>query len=124
MKQKWIKKDGSNFVRISENPVDDDKTNLNKFIDDAVLESHLKKIVDQYKKRKHLNIKSYKSYEVTKADNFATERVKLETELTSAMIRSGAWKDTKYKSYNFSAAGIEGSGGHLHPLMIVREQFK
>lgn len=71
-----------------------------------------------------MNIKSYKSYEVTKADNFATERVKLETELTSAMIRSGAWKDTKYKSYNFSAAGIEGSGGHLHPLMIVREQFK
>lgn len=40
MKQKWIKKDGSNFLRISENPVDDDKTNLNKFIDDAVLESH------------------------------------------------------------------------------------
>jgi len=80
--------------------------------------------VDQYKKRKHLNIKSIKSYEVTKGENFATERVKLETELTASMIRSGSWKDTKYKSFNFNAAGIEGAGGHLHPLMIVREQFK
>ena len=32
MKQKWIKKDGNNFVRIAENPQDDDKINLNKFI--------------------------------------------------------------------------------------------
>ena len=71
-----------------------------------------------------MNVKSIKSYEVTKGANFSTERVKLETELTSAMIRTGAWKDTKYKSYNFNAAGIEGTGGHLHPLMIVREQFK
>lgn len=40
------------------------------------------------------------------------------------MIRTGAYKDTKFKSYNFNAEGIPGTGGHLHPLMRVREQFK
>jgi len=28
MKQKWIKKEDDLFVRIEENPVDEDKTNL------------------------------------------------------------------------------------------------
>ena len=48
----------------------------------------------------------------------------METELTSAMLRAGEWKDAKFKNYNFNAAGVEGTGGHLHPLMMVREQFK
>ena len=46
MKQKWIKKDGNNFERIAENPVDDDKTNLNKFLENPLLEVHEKKVVD------------------------------------------------------------------------------
>ena len=124
MKQKWIKKDGDKFERIAENPVDDDKTNLGKFIQEPSLDKHEKKVVDQYKKRKHLNVKSIKCYKCTKAGNFATTRVKLETELTAAMIRSGEWKNTQYKSYNFNAAGLEGHGGHLHPLMMIRENFK
>ena len=32
MKQKWIKKEGSDFVRIAEDPQDDDKKNLNNFM--------------------------------------------------------------------------------------------
>lgn len=64
MKQKWIVKDGNSFKRVAENPVDDDKTNLNKFIENVNLEVHEKKQVDQYKKRKHLIIKSIKSYNV------------------------------------------------------------
>lgn len=66
MKQKWIKKDGDKFERIAENPVDEDKTNLNKFLENPALEAHEKKVVDQYKKRKHLNVKSVKSYKVAK----------------------------------------------------------
>ena len=124
MKQKWIKKDGDKFERIAENPVDDDKTNLGRFIAEPSLDTHEKKMVDQYKKRKHLNVKSIKCYKCTKAANFSTTRVKLETELTAAMIRSGEWKNTQYKSYNFNAAGLEGHGGHLHPLMMIRENFK
>lgn len=84
----------------------------------------MKKTVDSYKKRKHLIVKSIKTYKVIKGANFATERLKLETELTSQMLRSGAWKDTKFKSYNFNAEGSAGTGGHLHPLLLVREQFR
>ena len=124
MKQKWIKKDGDKFERIAENPVDEDQSNLAKFVQEPSLEAHEKKVVDQYKKRKHLNVKSIKCYKCTKAANFATTRAKLETELTAAMIRSGEWKNTQYKSYNFNAAGLEGHGGHLHPLMMIRENFK
>jgi phenylalanyl-tRNA synthetase alpha chain len=83
MKQKWIVKDGANFKRVAENPVDDDQTNLNKFIGNTDLSAHDTKTVDQYKKRKHLLIKSIKSYQVNKGSNFMLERVKLETELTS-----------------------------------------
>ena len=32
MKQKWIEKAGADFKRIAENPVDEDQTNLNKFL--------------------------------------------------------------------------------------------
>jgi len=66
MKQKWIKKDGSNFERIAADPKDEDKINLNKFLENPNLYAHDKKSVDQYKKRKHLNVKSIKSYKVTK----------------------------------------------------------
>lgn len=124
MKQKWIQKDGDNYKRIAEKPVDEDQTNLKAFQANPDLEKHQKKIVDQYKKRKHLNVKSLKSYTVTKGANFAPERVKLETELTSDMLRTGAWKETNFKSYNFNADGAAGNGGHLHPLLLVREQFR
>jgi len=124
MKQKWIKKNENKFERIAENPVDEDKTNLNKFVANPNLDDHDKKTVDAYKKRKHLTVKSIKTYQVTKGTNFAPERTKLETELTAQMLRSGAWKETNFKKYNFNAEGIAGTGGHLHPLLLVREQFR
>ena len=71
MKQKWIVKDGGNFKRVAENPVDEDKANLKKFIENPNADGHEKKMVDQYKKRKHLNIKTIKSYKVVKGENFA-----------------------------------------------------
>lgn len=49
--------------------------------------------------------------------NFAEERLKFETELTVDMLRSGSWKDLKFKTYNFNAEGVPGTGGHLHPLL-------
>lgn len=66
-------------------------------------------------------MKSIKSYNVTKGSNFATERVKLEAELTNDMLRTGEWKTLKFKNYNFEAEGSAGLGGHCHPLMQVRE---
>lgn len=74
MKQKWIKKDGDKFERIAQNPVDEDRSKLQAFLNNPTLEAHEKKDVDNYKKRKHLNVKSIKSYKVTKGGNFATQR--------------------------------------------------
>ena len=51
-------------------------------------------------------------------------RVKLETQLTADMLRSGAWKDIKFKKTNLNAAGQVTNGGHLHPLLKVRAQFR
>ena len=124
MKEKWIKKEGDKFERIAENPEDKDKTQLCEFIKNPNLDLHDKKLVEAYKKRKHLNIKSIKSYKVAKGEHYALERTKFETELTAAMLRSGAWKDAKFKKYNFNAEGSADTGGHLHPLLMVREQFR
>ena len=40
------------------------------------------------------------------------------------MLRTGAWKNLKFKNYNYQAVGAQLNGGHLHPLLQVREQFK
>ena len=40
------------------------------------------------------------------------------------MLRTGAWKDTKFKKQNLNAAGQIVQGGHLHPLLKVRAQFR
>jgi phenylalanyl-tRNA synthetase alpha chain len=39
-------------------------------------------------------------------------------------MSSGEWKDASFKKYNFDAVGIPPSGGHLHPLMKVRQEFR
>lgn len=70
MKQKWVKKNGNELERIAESPVDVDKDQLQKFIADPNPDSHEKKVIDNYKKRKHLNVKSTKSYKVTKGADF------------------------------------------------------
>ena len=65
---------------------------MQKFIDDSNPDSHDKKQIDNYKKRKHVTVKSTKTYKVTKGENFATEKQVLETELTAEMLRTGDWK--------------------------------
>ena len=77
MQKKWIQLDGANkniVVRIAEKLVDDDKELLSKYRENTDLEVHDKKIVDQMKKRKLINVVTNKSYRVTKAANFAPKR--------------------------------------------------
>ena len=87
-------------------------------------EKHDKKVVDQLKKRKLVALVSIKTYKVTKGQNYAPERVKLETQLTAEMLKSGAWRSTQFKKVNLNAAGQAPTGGHLHPLLKVRAQFR
>ncbi|KAJ0178008.1 hypothetical protein K1T71_006881 [Dendrolimus kikuchii] len=79
---------------------------------------------NDYKKRKLLQEVTVKSFVLTKGPQFATTIKKLETDLTSEMLLSGAWKSLQFKPYNFDALGQPPDCGHLHPLLKVRSEFR
>lgn len=127
MQRKWIRLSPDNkeqVERITEVLDDSERLQLRSFVEDTDADKHDKKIVDGLKKRKLLNVISQKSYKVTKGTNFQKERKKLETDLTADMIRTGAWRETQFKKYNFQAVGQDVQGGHLHPLLKVRAFFR
>lgn len=72
MKNKWVRleADKVTVTRIAESLKDDEKNQLQAFVDQPLADSHDKKIVDQLKKRKLLNVVSHKSYKVTKGAEF------------------------------------------------------
>lgn len=76
------------------------------------------------KKRKLLKPESWKTYRITKGPNFALERKRQATELTHEMLTKGTWRTEEFKAYNFNAMGSLPTGGHLHPLLKVRTQFR
>eukprot|EP00270_Netrium_digitus_P014338 TRINITY_DN4861_c0_g1_i1.p1 TRINITY_DN4861_c0_g1~~TRINITY_DN4861_c0_g1_i1.p1 ORF type:complete len:371 (+),score=119.83 TRINITY_DN4861_c0_g1_i1:30-1142(+) len=76
------------------------------------------------KKRKLISPVSWKTYELSKGPKFALKRTKPATDLTREMLQSGAWKEQEFKEYNFKALGTPPEGGHLHPLLKVRAQFR
>jgi len=78
----------------------------------------------EYKKRKLLNEVTDKIYNLSKGVHFSTTISKAETELTPEMIASGTWKTANFKPYNFAALGISPNGGHLHPLLKVRAEYR
>ncbi|KAG5460967.1 MAG: LOW QUALITY PROTEIN: tRNA synthetases class II core domain (F)-domain-containing protein [Olpidium bornovanus] len=45
-------------------------------------------------------------------------------QLSLAPCSSGAWRTAVFKKYNFDAIAPRPQGGHLHPLMKVREEFR
>ncbi|KAF8072572.1 Phenylalanine--tRNA ligase alpha subunit [Scenedesmus sp. PABB004] len=76
------------------------------------------------KKRKLIKLDTWKTYRVARGPQFATERRRQATELTSDMLSSGAWRGVEFKAYNFNALGRPPAGGHLHPLLKVRSQYR
>jgi len=75
-------------------------------------------------RRKLVVLVKRKSFNVQKGRNFASTFTKPVAELTEEMLRSGAWKTAAFKGYNFTALGANVGGGHLHPLMKVRKEFR
>ena len=61
-------------MRIAEILDDQDKELLSNYAENPDLEAHDKKVVEQMKKRKLINVATNKSYKVTKGPNFAPER--------------------------------------------------
>lgn len=82
------------------------------------------KTLQEFKKRKLLSETIVKSYVVRKGLHFKTVLDKPEVDLTAEMLVSGSWKTKSFKKYNFEALGVMPSGGHLHPLMKVRSEFR
>ena len=65
--------------------------NLIGFTENPDADAHDDKLLKEYKKRKHLNVKTIKTFTITKGQDYMVERVKLDTELTTEMLRNGSW---------------------------------
>jgi len=77
------------------------------------------------KKRKLVRLDAWKTYVISKGAAFALERKKAHADLTHEMIMSGSWRDADFKAYNLvPGAGAPPNGGHVHPLLKVRQQFR
>ncbi|KAF3425631.1 hypothetical protein E2986_09989 [Frieseomelitta varia] len=82
------------------------------------------RLKNEYKKRKLIQEIVIKFVQLEKGPNFTTTIEKQETELTADLLANGAWKDKKFKPYNFDALGATLEVGHLHPLLKVRSEFR
>lgn len=74
-----------------------------------------------------------KYYKVMKGDKFAIERRKQQADITKEMLDSNAeeivlkpWESFIFIiiSYNYCALGKEPESGYLHPLLLVRAEFR
>ncbi|KAJ2033105.1 Phenylalanyl-tRNA synthetase, beta subunit, cytoplasmic [Coemansia sp. RSA 922] len=121
-KNKWIKKSGDNIVRLVDTIVDQTKVDLETVLATGTHEN--KETIKDLKRRNLIKSNKTYSYAVAKGTNFSTELKKLETDLTDDMLKGDAWKTAEFKQFNFDALGLNPRGGHLHPLMKVREEFR
>ncbi|KAI3967256.1 hypothetical protein MKW92_008511 [Papaver armeniacum] len=132
IKNKWIQIGKGKVLRKAEDVSDQLKELLLKIKDgqpNAGLESWLILLRKQaYAPRTNLFCfifprRTWIGYSVSKGAQFALERKKLVTDLTSGHLQSGDWENLEFKEYNVNAK-VTLDGGHLHPLLKVREQFR
>ncbi|KAH8550841.1 tRNA synthetases class II core domain (F)-domain-containing protein [Umbelopsis sp. PMI_123] len=122
-KNKWINKKPPNYlVRIVDSIVDQTKLDLQQIQSTGTLPDA--KLLADYKKRKLTDKQKVFAYSVSKGPKFSLEIKKEATDITYEMLQSGEWKDATFKKYNFDAVGVAPSGGALHPLMKVRQEFR
>lgn len=127
MQLKWVAIDKSTGEPMVVRKVDDAQDNVHALLtalsnggDTSASAAELQALV----KRKMLVLQSWKTFKVVKGPKFALERKKPATDLTSEMLLKGTWREQEFKEYNFAALGLAPTGGHLHPLLKVRTQFR
>lgn len=78
------------------------------------------------KRRQMLTSATVAVFSIAQGEKWSKDQWKIKeaTEITHEMMLSGAWKTTTFKPYNFDALGMPPSGGHLHPLLKVRAEFR
>ncbi|KAF7725882.1 Phenylalanyl-tRNA synthetase, beta subunit, cytoplasmic [Apophysomyces ossiformis] len=121
-RNKWITKKGSNLVRLVDSIVDQTQKDLQEVQSTSTHKTP--KVLADLKKRKLADKQKVTSYKAVKGPQFSTEIKKEATDITYEMLQSGKWKTASFKKYNFDAAGAAPSGGHLHPLLKVRQEFR
>lgn len=94
------------------------------FDGDKKLDERHNKYVSDLKKRKLVTETSIKYMLIKKGKDFQLSIPKPETDLTTALLQTGEWREKKFKDYNYEALGLTAVRGHLHPLLKVREQFR
>jgi len=128
MREKWISMDKNKFVSpVAESIHDAVQENLRMCSDCTVKDvaaSGNQSIIDALKKRKLVTIASQTSYKLEKSETFTTEIKKAAPDLTSDMIANGTWRNETFKPYNLNAMGSNLGGGHLHPLLKVRQETR
>eukprot|EP00744_Colponema_vietnamica_P003335 GILI01005130.1.p1 GENE.GILI01005130.1~~GILI01005130.1.p1 ORF type:complete len:501 (+),score=192.52 GILI01005130.1:92-1594(+) len=131
MKEKWVRLDKTDkkVYRQAASIVDATRDVLVQVQEqgrnaEALEASMGKQALDNLKKRKLVAQQVYKTFRVAKGPQFSLTRHKAVADLTHEMIVSGSWKSTEFKSLNFNADGKDPAGGHLHPLLKVRAQFR
>jgi len=92
----------------------------------------------------HVNTtrRSVKAYKACKGPKYSLDNwnVQMVTDINSTMLEkylpsnsfvslltllfSGAWKTAVFKPFNFNSLGVFPNGGHLHPLLKVRAEFR
>ncbi len=88
------------------------------------LTPELEKALKQNKKRNLWTQSQVNVINVTAGPGIDTYNVKLETELTTEMLTSGAWREATFKPLNLDAEGRAPTRGHLHPLLKVRTEYR
>ncbi|XP_077218091.1 phenylalanyl-tRNA synthetase, putative / phenylalanine-tRNA ligase [Tasmannia lanceolata] len=120
-KNKWVEIGKSLVIRKVPHVEDRVKDLLKRIQNGEVVDP---KDVDDLKKRKLIALQTWKGYSLRKGPNYTLKRTKAATDLNRDQLQRGDWKDLEFKEYNFSARGQPMEGGHLHPLLKVREQFR
>ncbi|KAJ8449361.1 hypothetical protein Cgig2_002493 [Carnegiea gigantea] len=121
IKNKWIER-GKELVTRKVQHVDDKVKEL--LIRIQAGQMLQQEDIDALKRRKLIIPQTWKGYSVRKGPNYAPKRKKAATDLTREHLQRGDWKELELKEYNFNAKGLPPEGGHLHPLLKVRQQFK
>uniref|UniRef100_A0A7S3VJY5 phenylalanine--tRNA ligase n=1 Tax=Dunaliella tertiolecta TaxID=3047 RepID=A0A7S3VJY5_DUNTE len=125
MQQKWLSMDKSSGAPRIVRKVDAVEDKTQQLLQAVAANKEISKPdAEAAKKRKLIKPEQWKTYKLDKGPKFALERKKPATELTQEMLAKGTWRTQEFKDYNFNALGQLPQGGHLHPLMKVRTQFR
>ena len=117
----WIEqKDSHTLIRKTSSVVDETREQLSKISRSISVPEALTK---ELLKRKLIEKKKFIRFAITKGRCFSMDMKSLITDLNNVMLHDGTWQSSQVKPYNFDALGQATTGGHLHPLLKVREEF-